>query len=403
MAPVPDPYRVLGLPRDATLDDVKRAYRRLAKEHHPDSGGERALPRFLQIQAAYEQLVGPAANGRTGRSGRPGPGARAPWEADDVRAEATRRAYGTRARRTTGRSRPPPPDPDDAARERPRRRGRPPNKATLGSTTYDGAEDEPFEPGWAGASWYGTTSGTYWTVNPREYADPRKHGPEYQARARRNRAAGEEPTPDPEVAPGADAATESRATPESGPAPRREPRARWSSTPEAGPDGSWSAAGDVGSTRPPSDSFDPGPGLSDLGRVLLRDPVTPPARLALALTGGAPLGLGLAWLLGELTGCGRFAATCDPGVVSLAWLAAAAIVVVLALVPALASVTSVGTVSLFLAGIPATVLLSVTGGARLPQASSATLGVILVIGWLAGVAYAVARRRRRSGPDGPVS
>jgi hypothetical protein len=29
------------------------------------------------------------------------------------------------------------------------------------------------------------TTGTYWTINPREYADPRKHGPEYQERARR--------------------------------------------------------------------------------------------------------------------------------------------------------------------------------------------------------------------------
>src|SRR5439155_12756519 len=33
--------------------------------------------------------------------------------------------------------------------------------------------------------WYGPTSGEYWRVNPREYADPRKHGPEYQSRARR--------------------------------------------------------------------------------------------------------------------------------------------------------------------------------------------------------------------------
>ena len=58
-------------------------------------------------------------------------------------------------------------------------------KATLGSTSYDGADAGPFEPDWGGASWYGTTSGTYWTINPKEYADPRKHGPEYQARARR--------------------------------------------------------------------------------------------------------------------------------------------------------------------------------------------------------------------------
>ena len=63
------------------------------------------------------------------------------------------------------------------------RRGR--NKATFGSTSYDGVDATPFEPDWRGASWYGTTSGTYWTLNPKEYADPRKHGPEYQARARR--------------------------------------------------------------------------------------------------------------------------------------------------------------------------------------------------------------------------
>jgi hypothetical protein len=31
----------------------------------------------------------------------------------------------------------------------------------------------------------GADSGTYWTVNPREYADPRKHGPEYRARGKR--------------------------------------------------------------------------------------------------------------------------------------------------------------------------------------------------------------------------
>jgi len=38
---------------------------------------------------------------------------------------------------------------------------------------------------WDGAAWVGADSGTYWTVNPREYADPRKHGPEYRARGRR--------------------------------------------------------------------------------------------------------------------------------------------------------------------------------------------------------------------------
>ena len=50
---------------------------------------------------------------------------------------------------------------------------------------YDEAAETPFEPEWDGGSWYGHSMGTYWTINPREYADPRKHGPEYLARARR--------------------------------------------------------------------------------------------------------------------------------------------------------------------------------------------------------------------------
>ena len=38
---------------------------------------------------------------------------------------------------------------------------------------------------WDGAEWVGANSGTYWRVNPKEYADPRKHGAEYRARGRR--------------------------------------------------------------------------------------------------------------------------------------------------------------------------------------------------------------------------
>ena len=57
MAPASDPYRTLGLNRGASLADVKRAYRALAKKNHPDAAGPSALPRLLAIQAAYEQLV----------------------------------------------------------------------------------------------------------------------------------------------------------------------------------------------------------------------------------------------------------------------------------------------------------------------------------------------------------
>ncbi len=105
MAPPTDPYRTLGLARDASLEDVKRAYRRLAKENHPDAAGPAALPRFLAIQAAYEQLVD--GRGRSARAGAEGAGSGAgagpaprASAADPDRANATHRAYAGRSRRT---------------------------------------------------------------------------------------------------------------------------------------------------------------------------------------------------------------------------------------------------------------------------------------------------------------
>ncbi len=56
-----DLYIVLGLARDATLDDVKRAYRRLARKFHPDinPGDRKAAAQFRQIAEAYETLSDP--------------------------------------------------------------------------------------------------------------------------------------------------------------------------------------------------------------------------------------------------------------------------------------------------------------------------------------------------------
>src|SRR6266545_1309551 len=60
MAEVQDLYEVLGVDRDATEEDIRRAYRRLAREHHPDVNADPAAEaRFKQVAAAYEVLSDP--------------------------------------------------------------------------------------------------------------------------------------------------------------------------------------------------------------------------------------------------------------------------------------------------------------------------------------------------------
>ena len=49
-----DHYATLGVPRTATPDEIKRAFRRLASQHHPDKGGD--TRKFQEIQAAYDTL-----------------------------------------------------------------------------------------------------------------------------------------------------------------------------------------------------------------------------------------------------------------------------------------------------------------------------------------------------------
>ena len=71
-----DPYLALGLPPTASLADVKRAYRELAKRHHPDAS-KGSVARFLEIQAAYEMLARPDHTG-VGRPVAPQPTGRRP-------------------------------------------------------------------------------------------------------------------------------------------------------------------------------------------------------------------------------------------------------------------------------------------------------------------------------------
>jgi curved DNA-binding protein len=52
-----DYYNTLGIAKDATPDDIKRAYRSLASKHHPDKGGDTAT--FQKVQEAYATLSDP--------------------------------------------------------------------------------------------------------------------------------------------------------------------------------------------------------------------------------------------------------------------------------------------------------------------------------------------------------
>jgi len=52
-----DYYKILGLERSASADDIKKAYRKQAMRHHPDRGGDK--DQFTRLQEAYDTLSNP--------------------------------------------------------------------------------------------------------------------------------------------------------------------------------------------------------------------------------------------------------------------------------------------------------------------------------------------------------
>ena len=61
MAARPDHYRTLGVDKKASAEEIKKAYRRLARDYHPDRnpGDEKAEARFKEIQGAYDVIGDP--------------------------------------------------------------------------------------------------------------------------------------------------------------------------------------------------------------------------------------------------------------------------------------------------------------------------------------------------------
>src|SRR5271167_1420910 len=78
-----DYYKILGVTRAASADDIKKTYRRLARKFHPDVSKEKdAEARFKEVQEAYEVLKDPekraaydqlGSNWKTGDQFRPPP------------------------------------------------------------------------------------------------------------------------------------------------------------------------------------------------------------------------------------------------------------------------------------------------------------------------------------------
>lgn len=116
----PSHYETLGLPANATAQQIKAAYRRAARATHPDHGGDPSA--FRQVTLAYEVLSNPQSRARYDRSYGTAPVPNAPTDSADAFAAGSN--FTTVPRRRPGERRPaaadpavyvPPYDSDDAS------------------------------------------------------------------------------------------------------------------------------------------------------------------------------------------------------------------------------------------------------------------------------------------------
>jgi DnaJ-class molecular chaperone len=79
-----DYYEVLGVSRNASEADIKKSYRKLARQHHPDRnpGDKQAEARFKEVQEAYDVLSDKNKRTQYDRFGFAGPGGQGPFRAE---------------------------------------------------------------------------------------------------------------------------------------------------------------------------------------------------------------------------------------------------------------------------------------------------------------------------------
>ena len=93
-----DYYDVLGVSKSASADELKRAYRKLAKQHHPDrnQGDKSAEAKFKEVQAAYDVLKDSKKRAKYDRFG---PAAVGDWQTTADGPSIPRRPLSRRGRR----------------------------------------------------------------------------------------------------------------------------------------------------------------------------------------------------------------------------------------------------------------------------------------------------------------
>ena len=133
------------------------------------------------------------------------------------------------------------------------------------------------------------------------------------------------------------------------------------------------------------------------------------SRAARAVIGGLPIALAIGWVAGEVTGCGRFAATCDASTGPLVVVAQLAVIGLLFVLPTIAAIASMATVVLLVTAVLVALALSAgrTEGSTAPDPRPLALGGSLVLAWFVGLGAAIWRRRgtlpASTGRAGPVS